>query len=638
MTTRDTGADSTADIGSDGAPDRAGRALVFLPALVAVAVTAPLLADPLALVGPDTFRSHDWLESAKLDAFTRDAMLRWHTLPHWNPWLQGGLPQLTHPSDGSLSPFVLPSLLLGPAVGMKLSAVLALVLGAVGVGLLGRDRCGLRPTFAAFAGSAFAVAGWVPSRMMIGYYESCLYAYFPMVAWLLLTADRRHPGRAVLATLGVAVAALQLHLGLLVLLLFLTVLVAMEVIQGSLPRRALALLAGVGAGGGALAAAKLWPMLAYLRGLGFRAVAEYPVAWGDQWYGSLTTYLGCALRGVPLLASYRADGLTVQADFGYIGLGLPLLLLLAVAIARLHRLSPGLRATFVLGLLCSWLCFGPNAFVDGFHALWQLPGFHSMRGSVRYLSFGLAWAGCLLAAGGLQIVFGPARRVRLQYLGLVVALATLAWPAWESGRRYAAAFTARVDPGEAPGEVFVQDEIDGGEGQGYARGGSPDRDEGNLLVYRNLRRGVGTIYAPADLPADPRPAGRRIYVVAEGGYVDNPAYRGEVWCAEHSCAATVDEVWAGGFRLSAAPLTADTLVLNQAYHPGWSAEPGSVVDHDGLVGVALDGSGPVTVGLRFETPGFRPGVAISACALAALLAAAWLVRRRSLASPTRLPV
>ncbi|MDP7111215.1 MAG: hypothetical protein QGH45_04590, partial [Myxococcota bacterium] len=377
----------------------------------------------------------------------------------------------------------------------------------------------------------------------------------------------------------------------LVLLLLLTVLVAMEVVQGARPRRALALLAAVGAGGAALAAAKLWPMGVYLRGLGFREVAEYPVAWGDQWYGSLATYLGCALRGVPLVAAYRDDGMTVQADFGYVGLGLPLLLLLAVAIARLHRLSPGLRSAFVLGLLCSWLCFGPNAGVDAFHALWQLPGFHSMRGSVRYLSFGLAWAGCLLAAGGLQVVFGEARARPVRVLGVAVALVALAWPGWESGRRYAAAFTARVEPGEPPGAVFVQDEIDGGEGQGYARGGSTDRDEGNLLVYRNLRRGVGTIYAPADLPAEPSPVGRRIYVVADEGYVDNPAYHGEVWCAQHSCAAAVEEVRAGGFRLSATPVTADTLVLNQAYHPGWSAEPGSVVDHDGLLGVALDGSG-----------------------------------------------
>jgi len=610
-------------------PDPLRRWLVIPPALLAVAVCAPLLADPLALVGGDTFRSHDWLESAKLDASSRLALLRWHTLPHWNPWLQGGLPQLAHPSDGTLSPFFLPCLLLGHAVGMKVSVLLSLALGAAGIALLARDRAGLRPPFAAFAGCAYAAAGWVPSRLVVGYYESCLYAYFPLVAWAVLTGGPRRPLRLLGAAVGVAVAAAQLHLGLLVLVLILVVLAAAESVEKALPPRRLVGLGVVLATGAGLAAAKLLPMLGYLRDRGFRTVSTYPEAWGDQWYGSILEYLRCGLHAVPMAGVYGDDGMTVQAEFGYMGLGLPLLLLILVAILRLHRLAPGGRAAFVLGVLFTWFGFGPNCVVDGFHALWQLPGFHSMHGSVRYLSFGLVWSGCLLAGAGFQALADLAPSAWVRRGAWLFAAAALVWPTVHSGRRNAAAFDTRLEPLESIDEVFVQQAIDAGDGVGHARGGSSDRDEGNLLVYRNQLRGVGTIYRPADLPFDPLPQGREIYGIGEGRYRPNPDYRGEVWCAEHDCGARVLQVGPNRFRLSAEPLRPDLLVLNQTHHPQWNSDAGEVTSADGLLAVQLGAAGPVEVDLRYRPVRFRAGAAISLATLAAALAlTVWLRRRR----------
>lgn len=604
------------------------RWLVIPPVLATVVVCAPLLADPLALVGGDTFRAHDWLESAKLDAFSRMALLRWHALPHWNPWLQGGLPQLAHPSDGSLSPFVLPCLLLGQALGMKVSVMISLALGAAGIALLGRDRAGLRPRFAAFAGCAFAVAGWVPSRVVVGYYESCLYAYFPLVAWAVLTGGRRRPLRLLGAAVGVAVAAAQLHLGLLVLVLILVVLVAAESVERALPARRLVGLTLVLITGAGLAAAKLVPMVGYLRERGFRTVATYPESWGDQWYGSLQEYLRCGLHAVPLEGVYADDGMTLRAEFGYVGLGLPMLLLIALAILRLHRLAPGARATFVLGLLFTWFCFGPNCVVDGFHALWQLPGFHSMHGSVRYLSFGLVWAGCVLAAAGLQAGADLLPSGWFGRVGWLVAAAAVVWPTVESGRRYRGAFDARIEPPTEESAVFVQQAIEANDEPGHARGGSPRWDEGNLLVYRNQLRGVGTIYTPADLPFEPLPRGREVYVIGEGAYTANPDYRGEVWCDEHDCVAEVVDVAANRFGLSADLERADLLVLNQSHDPRWSWDGGEVVSARGLLAVRVESPGPVEVELRYVPRRFRLGAAISLSTLLLAGAAAVRVRRR----------
>ena len=57
------------------------------------------------------------------------SLLEDHTPPWWNPLLAGGMPQFAHPSDGSMSPLILPSVLFGEALGMKLNIVLVALLG-----------------------------------------------------------------------------------------------------------------------------------------------------------------------------------------------------------------------------------------------------------------------------------------------------------------------------------------------------------------------------------------------------------------------------------------------------------------------------------------------------------------------------
>ena len=68
---------------------------------------APMLSPPFfgnAILGADSYRSHDWLEVAKLDRYARQSLLEWKRFPLWNPLLAGGIPQMALPSDGSASP------------------------------------------------------------------------------------------------------------------------------------------------------------------------------------------------------------------------------------------------------------------------------------------------------------------------------------------------------------------------------------------------------------------------------------------------------------------------------------------------------------------------------------------------------
>ena len=606
-------------------PFSRGRHVVTLPALAALLVSLPLLAAPGALLGPDTFRSYDWLESAKLDAFSRISLLGHGSLPHWNPYLQGGFPQLAHPSDSTLSPLILPVLLLGEELGMKLNVLLALALGAIGTALLGRDRLDLRVPYATFAGCAFALAGWVPCRVAVGYYESTLYGLFPMMAWLFLTSTSR-PWRLLGAAALLAVCALQLHIGLPVLMLALALLTLAELLRRRLAWSHTLRFVLLCAGGAGLAAAKLVPMWSYLSTLGFRREQGWS---HDAFYVSLRHMLNNLWDVVPAMGTYDARGVNWSMEYGHLGLGIPLLVLAGYAMLRFFAVPGGQRVVAALALLFAWICFGFNAPLDLYQPLWSLPLFHSMRGALRYISFVLLWMLCLLAAGGLQMAARGIGKYPLpSRVVAAVAVLALVWPAAQSFGLNVGRFSQHARLPASP-PSFRQEAMQAGDGMGLHRGGDARYDMGNMLSYVNLKAGVGTVYVPGDLRSKPRAQGHRVYDVTGQRYVGNPGYRGEAWCEGHACGARVVEVRANLLRVRARLSQADVLVLNQNFHPLWTANRGRIGQHGGLLGCALDAPGEVELELRYRPALFYYGLAVSLGTAALGLLCAWLVARRN---------
>ena len=602
------------------------RPLVWLPALAASAVYWPLFIYPFAVASEDTYRTHDWLASAKFDAFARISLLEWHTIPHWNPFLQGGMSQLAHPSDGSLSILVLPSLLLGEPLGMKINVVVCLMLGAVGTALLGRDRWGLRSGYAAFAGCLYAVAGWVPSRVSVGFYESSLFGVFPFIAWLFLQS-RGRPWRLLAASVMLAFATMQMQLGIPVLMLALGLVLLFDIGRRAEPYDGLPRFLFFGIGGAALAAVKVLPMCMFLAWQGFRDVSEYPHDY-DSWYFSMAQFWDSLLHVVPFPGLYDDHGSATLAEFGYLGLGLPAVLLFACALAFPRRVSAGAWAMAVVGVLFAWLSFGPNASVDLFKPLWSLPVFGSMRGPVRYTSFVVMWAACPLAAAGLQALAGGIRgRAVPPALMVVLAAGVLVWPAVQSAQRNSTSFTQRVTP-PPPAEHFIQEEL-GSAHFGQSRGGSPRYHWGNVLKYANMKAGIGTVYEPEDLPADTTPEGWRIYNVDLCRYVPNQLYQGEAWCSEHECWAEVIEARANLIVVRAVLTQPDWVVINQQWHPAWRAAPTDADEVEGLVGAYLEEPGSVDVHFSFVSEGFNAGLVFSLGSLITGIVLVIRARRRN---------
>ena len=165
-----------------------------MPRVVAAATLAFcvwMLVHPLGIGSGDPYRDNDWFTDRVFDVLARDALLEHGQLPLRSHLLGGGFPTLGHPFDGAVSPTLLPTLLLGDVLGVKLVLALLLLLGTWGVWGLARRELGLGEVGAAFAALAFAWAGWLPSMLLVGFYPQCFYLVTPAILRLLWRGDRR---------------------------------------------------------------------------------------------------------------------------------------------------------------------------------------------------------------------------------------------------------------------------------------------------------------------------------------------------------------------------------------------------------------------------------------------------------------
>jgi len=183
----------------------AALALLALAALVCL----PAFSVPGGFVSGDAWRDNDWLNTRAFDAMSRQAVLEHGQIPLRNPLVGGGYPTIAHPSDGSWAPTLLPVLAFGVEGGTKINLVLLLLLGGLGMFLLARDVGGLDPPAALFAGALLIVSGWLPSMLLVGFWNQIFALLGPLVLWAVLseTDDRRRP------LLGGLVLALVLQQG-----------------------------------------------------------------------------------------------------------------------------------------------------------------------------------------------------------------------------------------------------------------------------------------------------------------------------------------------------------------------------------------------------------------------------------------
>lgn len=607
-----------------------------------------MFATPGGFVSGDTYRMHDWLIAASHDAMARETLLVHRQIPIRSHLVGGGFPVGAHPSDGAYSPFIIPSLLFGERIGLRVNLILTLFLGSVGVLLLCRERIVLSLASSLFAASAFAVSGWHASRVLVGFYESTFFMLFPLMLYLIITAHRSSVRffAAVIVTLTCFMQALA---GAAVFLLFLAAHLAAHTAGGHgglrrLPAMRLAVLVLLSTL--FLGAVKFAPMSTLLtsasgtRGLPaslaegvpygpmerfvFRRTSRFYdtlsvwlVTQPDAYYGSFGDLARRLTSHVPRETEYTEienDGRLVPRDDEYPHLGLGGIVVALAALGTFGRRREAL-ANFGILAFFALICMGPNAPVDIWRLVFTIPVINTITRPVQYFNVVIVMQMCLLA--GFGYAFAEERlfrgtKPRALFAG---ACALLLVPgALAASLRYYQAFSVPLPVPEREPEFYqvmldeprYREEVS----LGYAN------------TYLNIKRGIGTIVWDSwvNLPAAARP---KYFVTRQGERYPAPRYRGEAWFSERDKAVHGNSVKSVRVTPNRIDLELDMvrpgrLVINQNFNTGWKATAGRTFSRNGRLAVRLDK--PVeTLTLRFRSRSFGFGATVSIATWVALI-------------------
>ncbi|MCP4872127.1 MAG: hypothetical protein GY898_25760 [Proteobacteria bacterium] len=610
---------------------RRDQLLRALPYAVALAVCLPLLLRPRAIINADSYRAFDWLEAAKFNWYARHALLSEGLPAFWNPYLEGGIPSFGHPSDGTASPFFGVTMIFGEGLGMKINALLLLLLGTFGVAGLARDQLKLGPLPTAFAATAFAGAGWIPSRLAVGFYESLFLMVVPAVLWLVLRSAQRGPNAMGLAYAGGAGLVLasggvqmQLCLAFAVLqgALWLPWAAMTEEADRRLPLLGFAVVAALlGAG---LGAAKFVPMMDFLSSRGWRVEGPAPDPVG-LWHAVDAAFLGL-FQIADAVGEYGPNGDTSGWEYPYVGLGWAVLPLALLGAARSGRVGAAAGALAAVTLFLSWIP-GTGAQVSLFPLVKVLPIFDAMRSTDRYVAFFLMLWLCLGAGLGVQALLRW-ERVPPGRGPLVVALLLLSLVphAALAGKLNHEVF-AHSAPEPAPWvETFYQVRT-----LPFPSRGS---QTAALFVYLAPQAGVGVQYPPEDIRPELLAELEASHEQRQDGTLEAiPDYQGEAWFGTGS--GTL-----GPLRPTVNRLTLEVhtqgparIVINQNHHRAWVPSAGTLGEDRGLIAVDLDAAFDGELQLAFLPASVKIGGAVSAGS-AVLFAGVWvLVRRREWVRP-----
>ncbi|MET0283234.1 MAG: hypothetical protein ABW352_02145 [Polyangiales bacterium] len=505
---------------------------------------------------------------------------KWFELPLWNPYYCGGLYALGTPQSRFAAPPFLLSVLFGPLRAAPLIAMAMSVLGMEGFYRYARTRTAsaLGPALMApiFAGNGF---------FAFSFFHGWLNFYgFELLPWVLFGIDLALRGRRQGAVYCAAAFAFIVGFGGTYGGPLAGLLAIAHVLRGfaESPRKVLRASAyrelGIAlALSLCMCAFRLWPVIESLIAAP-RLMAGAPGEPVDLFRERL------------FWLSAPGDGNYTRAGQQYTGMVVCWLF----ALGLLRKRSWG---ALVLLALSVWVSTGFAYEKSAFGALRELPVLHMLRYPERFLLITCLLA-CEVAAQGIDWLLTPARlvpKLGIPVLALAIGLAIYAQDGLVRNQRASAAGMWRSP---APLEIerpFAQ-----------ARG-----NRWLAAHYASISRGSLNCWEAYPLPM-------------------SSALRGDLPQEEY----LLDPASGTTRRLDWSPNGIDVLVelrapgkllINQNYHPGWHSSVGTLVDHEGLIGVELP-AGKHEVHVRFRPRSAVFGGLITLASFA--FAFAWWTQRR----------
>lgn len=183
------------------------RTASLILAIATAAIGIGMFFEPHGIASSDEFRNNDWLNCRSFDVLSRRALLTDGEFPLRTHLFGGGFPVIAHPSDGSWAPTILPVLLFGDVIGVKVNILIFLFLGSIGVFLIARDLLRIGASGSLFSALLFALSGWLPSMLLVGFYNQLFFLVAPLALYFLL--DHRGQLHRLIAAGALLLLALQ---------------------------------------------------------------------------------------------------------------------------------------------------------------------------------------------------------------------------------------------------------------------------------------------------------------------------------------------------------------------------------------------------------------------------------------------
>lgn len=578
-----------------------------------------LFIQPTGFPDADTRRGADWLGEMTFRAYFQQSVFEFRQFPLWCPFLGGGYPSFAHPADDSLTPFSLPVLLGGEALGVKINLLLLTFLGVLGVFLLAREQLKMGDTGAVFSALAYLTAGWFPSMMLAGAYANAYFHLVPLILFLFFRAfrDWRYalPGGLLAALFGMA----NNHGGLLLFLfVFLLALGCSTSLPPSIYRLhgrawpALTVLFLAAAGFGAVKFVGLHQLTrdaAHRQEAGLTGDEYRELKTTDAFYHGLGHFGRALLYPLPRQASSDERGVPQNDEYAWLGipwLVLPMFLL--GAWFRRRRSGPWLWA----GLVLLILCFGPFAIPDLYRlVVWPSGTLRRIAPFYKYGNYFLLLVIVLPAGGALEEALGRLKRRWPRFLVTAAAFVSLAPFAYSDSLLLYTLFQTdlvQYPPADEFYQVKTEYNPDPEAGPDAYRSYTRPRE---LNAYFNLKKKIGTIdwYGGPYLAENAVPK----YLIAptRGTIKENPEYRGEAYFLDGRNRVHDVIIRANTIDVAAHIEKPGRLIVNQNYQRGWKSDQGLPAADNGLLSVEVRETGDRVIRFRFAPASFRWGLDIT---------------------------
>jgi hypothetical protein len=600
---------------------------VMILALASLIFGSPMFFNPDGIRSEDAFRNMDWLSTRIFDAYLYKSVHEYGQFPLWCPFLGGGYPVYQHPTDASLTPAAIAVAVFGEIYGVKINLIILLFLGALGVHLICSRLLGIGFTGSIFSALVFLSAGWLPSMMLVGFYNMAFYYLIPLICYFLVRGFKEPrqliPGAMLFAVFGYisvwGIIALALFTGLLTIFHVLS----FKKKRPRLNMRPLIAYTLLGAMTLTLSAARLAEIYdlklngRYTHDLSSDSYESIPT-W-ERFYQGAGHFISSALRHVPKRPQNNEEGWPISAEYAFIGIPWTAALLFFLGLIRLRRrYAPWLLS----GGFVAILCFGPHFPVDLYRiSIWPISFLRGMGDFFKYFNFFILLAVAPAAGAGLSYAAEKFKSPKARRNFIACAFASLIpFAAIHASLLYE---TFKLDaPGLPVAEEFHQvrwrtDTPETLRGVDYREYVRPD----DMIAYYNLKRGIGTVDWYADIYLPENAVAKYIYD-KDQSWLGNPAYLAEAWFARGENVVENFAIQGNIVKATVNVGEPDTLVINQNFNPNWESDQGAVVSYNGLLAVRLDEPDQYDVSLRFVPHRYLLNIKLTALVFL-ILAAAW---------------